>query len=104
MFINYDLLKSSYDYRHKFYMSKEWRNMREYVLSNEPLCRMCKEEGRLIGATDVDHVRDITERPDLCLEYSNLQSLCKKHHSQKTYHTLFTKKKAINPLDKYTFK
>ena len=59
---------------------KAWRVLRARVLIGEPLCRMCKEQGRIVAATDVDHINnDPTDnRPEA------LQSLCKPCHSRKT--------------------
>jgi 5-methylcytosine-specific restriction protein A len=54
------------------------------VLAEEPLCRKCLESGQVAAAIDVDHIIPLRRRPDLRLDRSNLQSLCKSHHSQKT--------------------
>lgn len=57
-----------------------WRAIRMEQLSHEPLCRMCTEQGKVTPATDVDHIDGDSHnnRP------SNLQSLCRPHHSSKT--------------------
>lgn len=70
--------------RQKFYQSKEWRNIREYVLSKEPFCRKCKAEGYLVPAYAVDHIVDIVDEPLKRLDINNLQPLCRKCHSSKT--------------------
>jgi len=70
--------------RQNFYNSIEWRNFREYILANEPFCRICKANGYFEGATCVDHIKDIEEAPELRLEKKNCQSLCKNCHSRKT--------------------
>ena len=54
-----------------------WRRLRAEVLDDEPLCRVC---GRI--ATDVDHIRP--KRRGGSDDRSNLQPLCKAHHSAKT--------------------
>lgn len=61
-----------------------WRKVRLAVLRDEPLCRMCKEAGRITPAVDVDHIIAIADRPDLRLDPSNLRPLCKSCHSSRT--------------------
>lgn len=69
------------DYR-LFYQSKEWKQLRELKLSNNPLCERCLLQHKHTIATDVHHVHDVfyhwNERTDL----SNLQSLCKSCHEK----------------------
>jgi 5-methylcytosine-specific restriction protein A len=60
----------------------EWRKTRLLQLANEPLCRECRKEDRDTGATEVDHI--IPKEQGGTDEFSNLQSLCKHHHSLKT--------------------
>jgi 5-methylcytosine-specific restriction enzyme A len=50
-------------------------------LDAEPLCRMCKAEGRTVAATVADHI--VAHKGDATLFWdpSNLQSLCDPHHS-----------------------
>ena len=50
----------------------------------EPLCRHCLRDGRVVAATLVDHIIPLSEAPDLRLVRSNLQSLCSRCHSSKT--------------------
>ncbi len=50
------------------------------VLADEPLCRLCDQQGRVTAATVVDHIIRIKVRPDLRLDMSNLQLLCKSCH------------------------
>lgn len=63
---------------------RRWRRERLEHLQAEPLCRHCKEKGRVVEATEVDHI--IAHRGDMTLFWtrSNWQSLCKPHHSAKT--------------------
>ncbi len=53
-------------------------------LAAEPLCRRCQQEGRVAEADEVDHIVPVKLAPHLRLDPSNLQSLCKPHHSRKT--------------------
>lgn len=60
--------------------SKAWYQLRARVLDAEPLCRMCKEQGRIVAATDVDHINN--DPTDNRMEA--LQPLCHECHSRKT--------------------
>jgi 5-methylcytosine-specific restriction protein A len=88
--INYESKKLK-AFRTKTYNSKQWRVTRAYVLSSNPYCKVCEEEqGRLVKATDVDHVKPISEllkegRLDLVYDIENLQPLCHTCHSKKSY-------------------
>jgi 5-methylcytosine-specific restriction endonuclease McrA len=57
-----------------------WQRARAGHLISEPLCRMCKAEGKLRPATIVDHI--IPHRGDkrLFWDRKNWQSLCTTHH------------------------
>lgn len=59
-----------------------WRAIRAGVLSREPLCRVCREQGRITAATEVDHI-DGDSANGLTI---NLQPLCTPCHSRKTAH------------------
>ena len=65
---------------HWWYHSTRWYRLRNSQLRREPLCRHCKQEGKLSLATVVDHV--IPHRDDPTLFWKGeLQSLCTTHHS-----------------------
>lgn len=59
-----------------------WRKLRAHVMQGEPLCRICKADGRITAATEVDHItpksRGGTDDP------TNLQPLCHACHRAKT--------------------
>ena len=63
------------------YGSTAWRNLRASVLSEEPLCRMCDQQGRVTAATVVDHVREHKGDRKLFFDRENLQPLCASCHS-----------------------
>lgn len=67
-----------------FYNGQAWRRLRKLVLSEEPLCRHCRQKGRTTAASEVDHI--VSRKKDQSREYDreNLQSLCKSCHSAKT--------------------
>ena len=69
---------------HRMYYRKDWKIIRKTQLMKEPFCRECRRAGRIVPATDVDHI--VPHRGDLKLFYSadNLQSLCHTCHSRKT--------------------
>ena len=60
-----------------------WPALRARKLAADPLCQIQTHCGKGIGqddpvaATEVDHIIPISERPDLRLAWSNLQSACK---------------------------
>lgn len=62
---------------------KEWRIIRKEALTRDDhLCVMCKAEGVYTPASEVDHI--IPKCDGGSDKLSNLQSLCKPHHKQKT--------------------
>jgi 5-methylcytosine-specific restriction enzyme A len=66
-----------------WYQLEVWRRQRRYQLMVEPLCQQCGKEGRITGATEVDHVTphggDWTK-----FRLGALQSLCRDCHQAKT--------------------
>jgi 5-methylcytosine-specific restriction protein A len=58
--------------------------MRDLFLASHPLCVECEKEGRVEAATLVDH--KVPHRGDsrLLRDWNNLQSLCDRHHNEKT--------------------
>ena len=69
--------------QHPFYNSKTWRDAREAQLRREPHCRVCRMLGIRTRAVEVDHILAIASGGHPT-DSSNLRSLCRKHHSQKT--------------------
>lgn len=59
-----------------------WRKLRTWYLSRHPLCVECGSKGRVVPATDIDHV--IPRRKGGTDDEDNLRSMCTRHHSQKT--------------------
>ena len=75
----YDL--TTYDGRKSFYHTREWKDLRKYKLSLNPLCERCLSKGIIRKAVDIHHIQDISSHPHLALSYTNLQALCKPCHS-----------------------
>ena len=69
----------------RIYDTQRWKRVRANQLAREPLCRMCKLEGRSIprAAQHVDHIQTIRSG-GAPYDRNNLQSLCHQHHSEKT--------------------
>lgn len=57
-----------------------WRRIRAAQLQREPLCRVCKAEGKIVPANTVDHIDNDSWNND----NDNLQSMCIKCHTIKT--------------------
>jgi 5-methylcytosine-specific restriction protein A len=68
----------------RLYNTPAWRKLRLAVLAEDPLCAECLKGGLTVGATDVDHIIDLANAPELALVRANLQSLCHPCHSKKT--------------------
>lgn len=67
----------------KFYQSKAWRFLRATMLAEEPLCRICKEKGKLTTAKVLDHITPIRLGGEE-LNKNNLQPLCHSCHNKKS--------------------
>lgn len=59
----------------------KWQQSRQIYLINNPLCVMCKAEGKINVASVVDHI--VPHQGDLKLFWrrSNWQGLCTWHHN-----------------------
>ena len=69
--------------RQKMY-DRRWRVVRKIHLNSSPLCVECERKGRVELATVVDHIIPHRGSRELFDDTSNYQSLCKRHHDQKT--------------------
>jgi 5-methylcytosine-specific restriction protein A len=59
---------------------RRWQAARARHLRKNPLCVMCREDGRITEATVVDHIEQHNGDPSLFWNPHNWQSLCKPHH------------------------
>ena len=73
--------------RQKFYNSSEWRMLRNFLLSRQPLCDICLTKDRVKPATECHHKIDIKDEPSRRLDTNNIQTLCKECHSSITANT-----------------
>ena len=62
----------------------QWRKLRLMVLSAEPYCKSCQQNGIVRAATDIDHIIPHKGNESLRLNRSNLQPLCKECHGKKS--------------------
>lgn len=67
-----------------FYNTTAWRRLRAYVLSVDPLCRLCSEGGRVTPAEVVDHIKPRIDHPELALDFDNLRPCCRSCHNSVT--------------------
>lgn len=62
-----------------------WKKFRKSWLIDHPYCEDCKLESKVKKATDVHHIKKVSEYPELKLDPTNVMSLCHSHHSIRTY-------------------
>jgi 5-methylcytosine-specific restriction endonuclease McrA len=76
-----------------FYKSSEWRRIRIAHLTSNPLCVECHKQGIINPGNVVDHIKRLNQRDPFdtqhgrfgeALDMQNLQTLCSKHHNEKS--------------------
>ncbi len=65
-----------------------WERVQRVKKKANPLCEQCLEAGRLVQTQMVHHLIPTDIRPDLVLEWDNLQSLCWSCHAAITHDEL----------------
>jgi 5-methylcytosine-specific restriction endonuclease McrA len=65
----------------RFYCSVPWRRLRAAFLAAHPLCADCRRQGRVTAASEVHHVKERRDHPDLALDWANLEALCRPCHN-----------------------
>lgn len=66
----------------KLLNSKRWKMLRQWKIQRDPLCEVCKADGKVVSMVDVHHKvpvetgHTIAEMEALCYNPDNLQSLC----------------------------
>jgi len=69
--------------RDPYYQSKEWKQLRAYKLSINPLCQDCEElENRTEAGHTVDHI--VPRKQGGKDIIGNLRTRCKRHNAIKT--------------------
>jgi 5-methylcytosine-specific restriction enzyme A len=66
------------------YGTERWRKIAAHQMRIEPLCRLCRERGRITPARVADHIEPWKRSSDpnaFWCSNSKLQSLCKTCHS-----------------------
>lgn len=61
-----------------------WQQVRDYRRALSPFCVRCEALDIVTPVEIVDHKIPVSVRPDLRLTIENTQSLCRKHHAEKT--------------------
>jgi 5-methylcytosine-specific restriction enzyme A len=73
---------------HAWYRYARWCNrqygLRTHVRALNPFCVECLREGRYTAAVDVHHIVPHRGDPSRFWDPTNLEGLCKMHHSRKT--------------------
>ena len=67
----------------KIYSGKKWRNLRQWKLSENPLCEICESKGLTVVAVEVHHIvhlDPLNPNPLIVYDCDNLQSICVFHH------------------------
>ncbi len=87
--------RKDYDYRHKddkhkkFYKSKEWKRLREYILKRDNyMCAECIKVDKVTTCNTVHHLVEIREDFSKALDESNLVTIC--HDCHNKIHKRFT--------------
>lgn len=65
-----------------FYRTRAWQGVRQIKLRRDPACELCRAQGRLVQATHVHHVIEISVDRSKALDVDNLQSLCSPCHTR----------------------
>ena len=63
----------------------KWKKRRIIFLNKNPLCELCRENGRFTTATVVDHIVPHKGDKKLFWDERNWQALCKTCHDRKTF-------------------
>ena len=59
-----------------------WTRLSRQFRAANPLCERCAAEGTTTVADLVHHKVPVEERPDLRLDWNNLESICRTHHAR----------------------
>lgn len=66
-----------------FYTSPRWKRKRQSILRRDGYqCQICRRYGIIREAVTVHHIQELSDRPDLALQESNLISVCQACHNR----------------------
>ena len=68
-----------------WYKSPIWKTIKRHRLVEEPNCRQCASEGKMVPASHVAHIEHHRGDWALFAKYDNTQSLCHKHLVQRRH-------------------
>jgi 5-methylcytosine-specific restriction endonuclease McrA len=63
------------------YNTKQWRQLRKAMFTENPMCVMCAEMGKDTIWTHLDHIKPVKSHPELAFDPANLQGLCNTCHN-----------------------
>jgi 5-methylcytosine-specific restriction enzyme A len=75
---------------------------REQLFSDEPLCRLCREQGILRRAVERDHIKPIAEGGSEDRE--NTQPLCHEHNQERMRKQRGHRKRPVTGVDGWPLK
>ena len=64
-----------------WYQLKAWQQARRIQLARSPLCKYCKQEGKVTPATVVNHIKPHKGDWHLFISADNHESTCSHHHN-----------------------
>jgi len=80
---NYNINNDNFNY---VYNTRQWKKLRLFYLSKNPLCKHCELKGIITSATEAHHkiplstYDDIEKKLKIGFDITNLEGLCKKCH------------------------
>ena len=82
--------------RNALYNTREWRDLRKLVLTEEPRCRVCGAP-----ASHVDHKTHGADWRDHFFDRENLQALCAPCHNHKSAKERAAQQRKPNPYERF---
>jgi 5-methylcytosine-specific restriction protein A len=64
------------------YGTQRWKKLRRMKLHQDPLCEICKKEGKIVAAELVHHIAEAKDNPEMFFNMNNLQCLCESCHNR----------------------
>lgn len=82
--------RSNYEHHYdengkNIYHTTRWKKLRALKVKLNPLCEHCLKYGIAKPVEEVDHIVSILDGGEIW-DIDNLQSLCRRHHANKTRH------------------